>query len=64
MYNRPGKTYALEKPPIFSYDKSAFSPAWLNRANSPSFVKNCKEVSLAPCSSRDLTTEPTVSLYA
>ena len=68
MYKRPGKIYALErlvkKPPISSYDTSALSPAWLNRANSPSFVKNCKEVSLAPCSSRDLTTGPPVSLYA
>ena len=68
MYKRPGKTYALEKlvkkPPISSYDKRVLSAAWLNHANSPSFVKNCKEVSLAPCSSRDLTTGPTVSLYA
>ena len=68
VYKRPGKTYALErlvkKPSISSYDKSALPPAWLKCAISPSFVKNCKEISLAHCSSKDLTTGPPVSLYA
>ena len=57
MYKRPAKTYTLErlvkKPSISSYDKSALTPAWLKCTVSLSFVKNC---SLAPCSSRDVTT--------
>ena len=68
MYKRPSKTYALarlvKKPSISSYDKSVLPPAWLKCAISPSFVKNCKEVSLVPYSSRDLTIGSPVSLYA
>ena len=67
-FKRTGKTYAVErlvkKPSIFSYDKSALPSAWLKCAISPSFVKNCTEVSLAPCSSRKLAMAHPLSLYA
>ena len=64
VFKKPGKTYAPERMSISSYDKSALPPVWLKCAISPSFVKNCEEVSLAPCCSKDLTTGPPVSLYA